>query len=467
VGTQVTPAPSVQVLNQAGVPIAGVAISFVQGGGGSIATTTALTGADGTASVRSWILGATPGSYVVTARTAGLPEVVFTAAASPGAATLTPLSGFGQQAAPGAELMNPLRVWVADRLSNPLAGLRVTFSVIAGGGAIERNVVDTDAMGVATSGAWTLGPASGAQQVSAQAGSVSLTFAALACPVPCEPQPAQELLFVRRGQIFVTQVVGTEARQLTVDDSGREAHPAWSPDGRRIAFVRDQTPRSGSARTWSGAELYLMNANGSDASRRAAGFHSPAWSPDGQTLAVASGDCVYDCSIHLLSAADHGISPTRVADMGAAPAWSPDGSRIAFVRLSGDDGYHALEVMDVAGSRARELVPMDASSSAILDPSWSPDGSRIAFIRCDDRDCDVFTVSPDGSGLVRLTSHRDAHSLAWSPDGTRIAVARWPRLGGEERTSIVIVSATHASEPVAVAAPGYAPAWRPARGSGG
>ena len=126
-----------------------------------------------------------------------------------------------------------------------------------------------------------------------------------------------------------------------------------------------------------------------------------------------------------------------------------------------DEGAAEIYTSRTDGS---DLQRLTRHRSIDVSPSWSPDGSRIAFIRCAHGSCDVFAVNPDGSGLVQLTSFGSAHSLAWSPDGAGIAVARWPRDGS---TSIVIVSATYASDPVAVAAPGYAPAWRPARVAGG
>ena len=60
---------------------------------------------------------------------------------------------------------------------------------------------------------------------------------------------------------------------------GHDAHPGWSPDGRRIAFATDR---------WGGLEIAVMNADGSDVTRltESPGLDDyPAWSPDGRRIA--------------------------------------------------------------------------------------------------------------------------------------------------------------------------------------
>jgi dipeptidyl aminopeptidase/acylaminoacyl peptidase len=108
----------------------------------------------------------------------------------------------------------------------------VTFAVISGGGALDGGAAVTDSAGFATSGAWTLGPAQGPQLVRAEAENAQQTFTAIACDAACQ---LPQLVYVRDGQIFGTTIAGGEPIQLTA--GGRDGEPAWSPDGRRIAFV--------------------------------------------------------------------------------------------------------------------------------------------------------------------------------------------------------------------------------------
>ena len=457
VGTEVAPVPTVRVSNHAGRPVTGIEVFFeFMETGSAIKNASNKTNTEGIATVGWWWLGTKAGAYTIRARLGKTAAIAFQAIAEPGpAAQIVAMGGDNQGGLAGATL-DPLRLLVSDSYSNPVPRVPVTFAVISGGGSIDGSAVLTDSLGIATSAAWTLGPVVGYQQVRALAGSTQTTFTALA--LVCDEVCAQlELAFVRGGGIFLTDVLGTATRQLT---GGRDDSPAWSPDGRRIAFVRYKENGIG--------DLYLMNADGSNVVRRAAGsysyyggdplgYRSPTWSPDGRMLAVDHGNCYYDCDIFLLSADDNGMPPLRVAVMAAQPTWSPDGKKIAFVSLSGDDGYHALHMMNPDGSGVTAITVRDAGS--IYHPAWSPDGRRIAFSKCIAGGCNIVTVNADGSGSVQLTTAGNAFEPEWSPDGTRIAFALWS-YSKAHPSSIAYVFADKGGSPIQIVPSGQSPAWR-------
>jgi WD40 repeat protein len=452
VDTAITPTPTVKATNVRGEPVAGLAVTFSRTGNGSISTASTTTGADGTATVGSWRLGNLAGVQVLTASALTVPHVAFSATAQAGpVAQVSRHSGHGQVASPGTKLANPLRARATDVFGNPVGGAQVAFSVVAGGGFIETTSTETDSTGIATSGAWTLGPAEGTHQANAMVAGLAAVFEALACD-GCN---LTEMVFVHNGQIFRTDLE-SPPRQLTFD-SGLKLHPAWSPDGTRIAYVRDRTV---SGLIHSGAELLLMDADGSDVEVLADGLHSPTWSPDGQWLAAAKGDCIYFCEIFVLPIDTAGPAPVQVAAQAAYPAWSPDGSRIAYVGLSGDDGYSTLQLMNVDGSGTTELIPIDNLGSAMLSPDWSPDGSRIAFIRCSGY-CNLHSIDATGSALRQLTFTGDASLPSWSADGSRIAFTRWPWGAGSKTASIAIVNSAGGDLPTTIIMSGHDQAWRP------
>jgi TolB protein len=143
--------------------------------------------------------------------------------------------------------------------------------------------------------------------------------------------------------------------------------PAWSPNGKRVAFARgNDVWVADPAVRWSGRDLGLG--------------YSPAWSPDGRRLAYQwTGIGVRDAD---------GARASYLTQDGEEPAWSPDGRTIAFVRFSTE-----IWTMHADGTGLRRLV----SGSA---PTWSPNGRRIAFWF--DKG-GIASIRPDGSGLRRLT----------------------------------------------------------------
>jgi TolB protein len=387
-------------------------------------------------------------------------SVVFSATAEAGPAALVETRGGNYQAAvPGAPLPHQLMARVTDSFGNPVAGATVTFTVALGEGSIADNVGVSDATGVVSSGTWTLGGAGGPQQVRAYIDGAFATFTATSCDDECQQL---ELAFVHAGSIRITNLLG-HVRVLT--STGEDHMPAWSPDGRRLAFVRyrtDVAPPFPATLNWN-AEVWIMDADGSNAARLGAG-HSPSWSPDGNWIALAQGDCIHNCGVLLVSTVSPASGQSGVGHMASQPAWSPDGHRIAYVSLSGDDGYHALQVVNVDGSQVTDLVQRD---NIILDhPTWSPDGERIAFAQCgpvwieEVNSCNIFTLRADGSSpsATTLTTAGGASQPAWSPD-TRWIALTFP--GPENEPAIAYVDAEFGGDPIPIVSAGSSPAWRP------
>jgi TolB protein len=201
----------------------------------------------------------------------------------------------------------------------------------------------------------------------------------------------------RAGQIWTANQDGSDQRDVAAG-----TQPAWSPDGRKIAFV------AGPAGTVAG-ELMVMNAEGSGVRPVEADLgpnvSTPSWSPDGmQNLVSAFGD-VYAVPVI-------GGRSRLIVRNGQYPAWSPDGSWIAFTR-----NYSTIYLVRPDGSDEHPLLPPPFASSPQF--SWSPDGKRIAFQSYEGIDA----VNVDGSGRMTVvpTQSFNTYAPAWSPDRTRIA----------------------------------------------
>jgi hypothetical protein len=182
VGSAVSANPSVKVTDGKGSAVAGTVVQFtVVSGGGSIERSSATTDASGSASAGKWTLGTTAGSNILEATVAGLSAVRFTATGTAGAAaTIAATAGDNQTAAVGTTLPNAPAVVVKDQYANAVAGATVTFSLVSGGGALTGASATTGADGIARLGGWTLGIATGAQQIRATTSTLSTTLSATA-----------------------------------------------------------------------------------------------------------------------------------------------------------------------------------------------------------------------------------------------------------------------------------------------
>jgi len=173
VNAAVATLPAVRVATQSGTPVPGVGVDFVVvSGGGTVSGASTLSNAQGLATVGGWTLGPGVGEQRLAARSPGLPEVSFVAQAAPapGTGVLERTPGSDAQAASaGTAVPVAPAVRVRDASGAGLAGVAVSFEVLAGGGSVLNTTAMSDNTGLATAGRWTLGPAAGTHTLEARA----------------------------------------------------------------------------------------------------------------------------------------------------------------------------------------------------------------------------------------------------------------------------------------------------------
>lgn len=206
-GTPLAEPVVVRVADAQGRPVAGVNVDWAVGadaGAGSVSPARSQTDRDGLAET-TWAMGTRVGEADLTATVAGIVPARLRATVTAGApARVETVEGDAQQAYAGSPLPTPLAVRVSDAHGNPVAGVTVLWSVVAGDGTLSAPQSQTDASGVART-EWTLGAAQGTQVARATVGDLApTTFAATAVAVPTHTG-----LNLSVAGVHVTQTVQT------------------------------------------------------------------------------------------------------------------------------------------------------------------------------------------------------------------------------------------------------------------
>jgi len=252
-------------------------------------------------------------------------------------------------------------------------------------------------------------------------------------------QPTGNIAFVwanfafNTEEIAIMQADGTNQMKLT-NEEGFDVSPAWSPDGRRIAFTssRSMPPGyQGEQRFYS--ELYVMGADGSNVQRItfSEGMidFQPAWSPDGRRIVVARGPGTSPPPDHLTAPTDLWIidlGTGREQQLTNSPGtwewfadWSPDGQRIAFEGDLAEPGNDDVYTIGVDGTGLQRLTSRPGFDG---DAAYSPDGTSIAFDSDRTGNLDVFVMRTNGTNIRQLTNHPAGDAQPkYSPDGQFIA----------------------------------------------
>lgn len=217
--------------------------------------------------------------------------------------------------------------------------------------------------------------------------------------------------------IYVKLVGAGEPLRLTTNEAD-ELFPAFSPDGRFVAFVRSQPTAS---------EICLIPALGG-AERKIARLNSIrtsfSWSPDGKMMAVVDAEASGKSNGIFLLNIENGekrrvTSPPELSsdDM---PRISPDGRQIAFVRVFGTTIYEIFAAPIEKGAEAKQLT---FDKAGIHGLTWSADGKHIVFAsQRASGQSNLWQIAPEG-GEPRLiaTGGKNIASPAISPDGKIIA----------------------------------------------
>jgi Tol biopolymer transport system component/DNA-binding winged helix-turn-helix (wHTH) protein len=229
----------------------------------------------------------------------------------------------------------------------------------------------------------------------------------------------------RHLQVAGRTAASTAGYRLITSVPGIESSPSLSPDAALVAYV---AVPAGQRRT----AIMVQTTDPSTPRQLSHPEHeawdsAPAWSPNGREIAFLRVVPGSDCKVMVLPSSGGTERSVGECDPRNPPSfdWSFDGRGLVFGSRGTPTGGAGLRLLDLASGEWRLLDYAAVASDVDFAPRYSPDGRWIVFVR-NTPVGDLFRIPSTGGRAQRLTRlHADIRGWDWMPDGRSIVLSRW------------------------------------------
>jgi TolB protein len=240
-----------------------------------------------------------------------------------------------------------------------------------------------------------------------------------------------------------------EGGQVALNSPEPIISPAWSPDGRELAYVSFESQKAVvyTQEVASGRRRAIANFRGSNS--------APAWSPDGQTLALTLSR-EGGSQLYAMNRSGEGVRRlTNTSAIDTEPAFSPDGRTLYFVSDRG--GSPQIYRMPAAGGAAERVT---FAGSYNISPAISADGRTLAYVARQGNAFKLQTLDlAAGASPVTLTDTSDDESPSFAPNGRLLIYAT--RAGGRDVLMTTTLDGKIKARLVSTTADVREPVWGP------